>query len=243
MKKILSLILLVFATTVFVSCEDEVTDFDYASFEAKTIDLGVEQGGEITRDIKVYTSKVTSSDRTVGISVVADMSNADPASYTVAPSVTIPAGSNEGVLTVKLKDIGLDTDKTLVLKLDHADGFVGENLTLGLAQLCPNNGVKMKMTLTFDDWPEEAAWRIRDANGVTVMASATPFNYGAYGSEPDGSTLNITPFCLASGTYTFQAFDRYSDGGTVYTVTANGATVVSLSATGYTNFYTKTFSI
>ncbi|TXC76134.1 S8 family serine peptidase [Luteibaculum oceani] len=62
----------------------------------------------------------------------------------------------------------------------------------------------VSVNITFDNYPEETSWEIKD--GATVIASG-----GTYGSEPDGSTINI-PVQLADGCYDFVIYDSYGDG-------------------------------
>lgn len=245
MKKITTFLML-FSLLVLNSCDstEEKNTINFATFEAEEINFGVELGGTASRDIAVYTTKTSSSDRVLTFTVDQANSTADPASYTIPPSVTIPAGSKEGIFTIGLIDLDLSEDKVVVLELEDTDGlYLGEKLTLNLSQLCPNNGVKVKMSLGFDNWPEEVAWRILDATGATVMASADPFAYGGHASEPDGSTLNLAPTCLASGSYTLQIYDGYGDGGTSYSISANGIEVVSVGASDYTTGTAISFSI
>ena len=61
------------------------------------------------------------------------------------------------------------------------------------------------LTITFDNYPEETSWDIKDGSGNVV------FSGGTYGSQADGSTLTI-PNCLSTGCYTFTMKDSYGDG-------------------------------
>jgi len=61
------------------------------------------------------------------------------------------------------------------------------------------------LSITFDNYPEETSFDIKDSNGTVV------FSGGTYGSQADGSTLNI-PMCLDAGCYTFTIYDSYGDG-------------------------------
>ncbi|HRH68009.1 MAG TPA: T9SS type A sorting domain-containing protein [Flavobacteriales bacterium] len=69
---------------------------------------------------------------------------------------------------------------------------------------CPCAGTNVTVSITFDNYPEETSWTIKQ--GTTTVASGGP-----YGSQPDGSTLNI-PVCLANGCYDFTINDSYGDG-------------------------------
>ncbi len=64
--------------------------------------------------------------------------------------------------------------------------------------------IDVDLTLTFDNYPEETSWEIRD--GSTVIASGGP-----YGSQPDGSTL-VETTTLTAGCYDLVIYDSYSDG-------------------------------
>ncbi|MCI2229782.1 DUF1735 domain-containing protein [Polaribacter sp. MSW13] len=244
MKKNIYLFLLSIALISFSSCEEsgvEALGNSVASFEATTLDIGVEIGSSTTKDINVYTSNISGTDRTIEVMVDNNTTDADAAAYTVPASVTIPAGTNVGTITIGVNDVDLAVDKTLVIRLKSTENLdVVNKLTIGLSQLCPNNGIKIKLDIAFDSWPEEIAWRILDSNGTTVMASASnPFNYGAYAGMTGGVTVRE---CLASGTYTIEVYDGYGDGGNDYTVTANG--ILVFSATGnYGAFVTEDFTI
>ena len=82
------------------------------------------------------------------------------------------------------------------------------------------------VTINLDNYPEETSWTITNAGG-SVVASG-----GTYGSQPDGSTVVITP-CLADGCYDFTINDSYGDGiccaygSGSYSVTVGGTVVAS----------------
>lgn len=245
MKKYIYLFIVSIALISFTSCEDtstEALDTSFASFATNGLDIGVEEGSETASEIKVYTTNVVNSDRNITVMVDEDLTDAESDSYDLPATVLIPAGSNEGILSLVIKDVGLElsTDKSLVLRLESTnETLTGAALKIGLSKVCPNNGIKLKVKITLDDYPEEAAWRILDANGNTVMASASPFAYGAYrGLEGVLTSAN----CLATGTYTMQVYDGYADGGTGYEVRANGVLVFSASG-DYGGFVDGTFTL
>ncbi len=244
MKKYIYLFLASVAIISLPSCEDDsvnALDTSFASFVSKTMDIGVEAGSETSQEVKIYTTNITSSDRNISVLVVAESTDADVGAYTVPSTVTIPGGSNVGSLKIDIKDVGLSEDKVLVIRLQYADDLkTGEALTIGLSQLCPDNGIKLKVNLTFDGWPEEGAWRILDSAGNTILESITPFNYGAYAGATGPVTIKE---CLPSGTYTLEVYDQYGDGGTAYAVTANGILVVSIGGGDYEASGSVDFSI
>jgi len=68
---------------------------------------------------------------------------------------------------------------------------------------CSDNEVTL--SITFDNYPEETAWTLRNDAGATVASG------GTYGNQPDGSTLAET-FCLPNDCYTFTITDSFGDG-------------------------------
>lgn len=81
----------------------------------------------------------------------------------------------------------------------------------------------LNLSFTFDDYPEETSWEIRDAANAVVASG------GTYASQPDGSTLNI-PMCLNDGCYTLTVGDVYGDG--ICCVYGNGSYTLTNTASG-----------
>ncbi len=112
---------------------------------------------------------------------------------------------------------------------------------------CPCFVNEINISITFDDYPEETSWDIRDLNNVVVSSG------GTYGSEPDGTTL-IIDVCLNDGCYDFTIYDSFGDGiccaygAGSYTVTsqfgeilATGSAFGSLETTNICVFNQLTF--
>ncbi len=224
MKKNITYILLLLTVFAFTGCEENVFPrIDYISFEAKTFDFGVDIGGSNTRDIKIYRSDISSSSRTVNVSVDNTMTTADPASYTVPASATFEANSNEATLSVSVSDLNIGSaGETLVLTLTSADSATaGEPITLNIFQVCSDNVVFLN--ITFDNYSGETSWDLLDAGGNSVASMA----YAA------GMTSDSQEWCLPNGNYTFVMMDSYGDGmccnyGTgSYSVTTAGGTVLA----------------
>lgn len=68
---------------------------------------------------------------------------------------------------------------------------------------CTSN--EISISITFDNYPEETSWEIKNAGG-NVIASG-----GTYGHLPDGSFL-LEYECLDDGCYDFTIYDSYGDG-------------------------------
>lgn len=76
---------------------------------------------------------------------------------------------------------------------------------VGLAAGSTGGGCNtVNITLTFDNYPEETSWAI--LQGGSTIASG-----GTYGSQADGSTLNLSE-CIDDGCYEFVIYDSYGDG-------------------------------
>lgn len=69
----------------------------------------------------------------------------------------------------------------------------------------PCNENMVTVTINLDNYPEETSWTITADGGGTVASG------GTYGSQPDGSTVNVN-VNLSEGCYTFTIFDSYGDG-------------------------------
>ena len=100
----------------------------------------------------------------------------------------------------------------------------------------------VKLTLKFDNYPEETSWTLKNAGGATVASG------GNYGSQPKGSTITQT-FDLAAGNYTFTINDSYGDGiccsygNGSYSLTANTSGTVLASGSSFTSSESKGFCI
>ncbi len=84
------------------------------------------------------------------------------------------------------------------------------------------------LRITFDNYPEETSWEIRNDNNQVVYSG------GTYGSQANGSTINVSR-TMDSGCYTLIVKDVYGDGiccsygngSYALTDTSNGALLVS----------------
>lgn len=95
------------------------------------------------------------------------------------------------------------------------------SITGGTTSTC----VATSLSLTFDNYPEETSWTIKNSAGSTVASG------GTYASQADGSTLVINE-CLDAGCYTFTINDTYGDG--ICCAYGNGSYTLSNTATGTT---------
>ena len=158
--------------------------------------------------------------------VVDSATDLDATAYIVPTTVVIPAGSNSGILTINVKDIGLDftSNKTLTIGLEAtADIYVSDNIAISIARVCPNE--KTALSITFDGYASESDVTITDSSGNTVFSA---------GGWEDGLASYSNEICLLPGDYTFTITDSYGDGlsypanGTV-NLTYNGAVLYSVT--------------
>jgi len=98
------------------------------------------------------------------------------------------------------------------------------------------------LTITFDDYPAETSWDIKDGSGNVV------FSGGTYGSQAKRSTITI-PNCIDTGCYTFNMKDSYGDGmccsygNGSYSLTEDSTGNVLASGASFTNVDSTSFCV
>lgn len=224
MKKLLSILFLTFAVITISSCEDEVEapGTNYVTFESATYNFEVTPDGTTTKDVYVYSANITNADRTFTVNLLEDESSADASVYSIPTTVTIPAGTNAGIMSITGSDIDLDfaTPQKVVLEIAHEEGlFIGEKMTINFLKECIYN--KVFLNIEFDTYPDEVYWVITDDAGTTVAESLTPAGYGAYAGLSGSISQAL---CLTDGTYTFTIYDAYEDGAGAVTLSASDGT-------------------
>jgi len=219
---------------VLQGCTDDnasSTDFNYATFEVLSKDVAVDPGATLNSDVKVYVTQVSGSSRSFNL-IVDPTSTINMNNVSCPATVTIPAGSNYGTLSISFQGVGLDLSlaKTLKLKLVEESGlYTGKTLQVNVRENCPLNSVKLALIL--DRWGSETDWEIVDNNTGTVVASGGPYT--------DTATNALQPvknflLCLPNGSYTFTIYDLYGDGMVTsasvigsYVLTANGVVIAN----------------
>lgn len=240
MKKILNYIIVGILISFAYNCEEDLPSgsTNYVTLEESPSGISVDKDATTTQDINVYTGNKTGSDRTYN--VVVDASSTLTANYTVPSSVTIPANSNVGAITVSITDddtLGFDA-QTLVLSLQEEAGIsFGGNLVINVAEACP--GAIAVFSLSLDTWPDETSWEIYDLSGApTVIFSGGPY------INPDDDFANLVfEFCLLPGDYGVVVYDSYGDGGPTYSVVTGSTTLVPPTTLVSTTSSSSTFTI
>lgn len=105
--------------------------------------------------------------------------------------------------TTNVTGLTANTAYSFSVKAKDAAGNVSASSNVvNVTTLAENS--QLVLSITFDNYPEETYWRIY--RGATIVASG-----GTYGSQPDGSTLNI-PLNLSPDCYRLVFYDTYGDG-------------------------------
>lgn len=128
---------------LITSCENDtkvaISEIDYISFETQNTEILVAPDGSATEEIKIYTSNKATSDKTYNINIVSNLTTAIPSAYSIPSSITIPAGTNVGSLTVNVdgSNIGSSGSANLVIEFTDTDNlFTGNPITIKLQQFC-----------------------------------------------------------------------------------------------------------
>ncbi len=134
------------------SCDENVNSviFDgnenanrtFLSFPSNTVNLPVIIDNTGSVEITLNSSTRSDVDRSFNISMIAEQTTANPLTYSLPSTVTIPAGSYQGVITVNGVDGGLvdTTAKQLVFSLadlpDNVD-FDSNQVIVNIFEVCP----------------------------------------------------------------------------------------------------------
>ncbi len=214
MKNIYKLIAVIFLVGTFTSCEEDLIIFDADNGQTALSFSRANNEATLcnpTVTIVVESTTRSSSDRTYMIELD-ESTTALENQYSLASStVTIAAGEFVGTTSVTVDfdevDIeGDDVNRNIVYNLIIPDGEVLNTrgqLVVNYKSACVLNEVKID--ITFDSYPQETAWQIRDS-GNNIVAGDMEFGNHA------GSDSFSTNICLPDGDYTYIIFDSFGDG-------------------------------
>ncbi|WP_115461335.1 hypothetical protein [Winogradskyella aurantiaca] len=233
MKNLLKLTTALLLTAfLVVSCEEDapLAAADMVTFEAGSPVEFVEIEGNRVAEVNVYTGNVTGADRTFEIMVNQTATTLDPSAYEVPSSVTVPAGTNVGVLLYRIIDSNIPlAGGTLVLEFGDTGTAVTTQGTPSSSSIsisvqyeeCPPLN-SATLNIVFDAYPGETSWEL--ATGGAVVASGDGYD--------DPNSVLTLDWCLESGDYEFTIFDSFGDGICCnygpgeYSITVNGEAVV-----------------
>ena len=215
MKRITFFTLLILSVFGFDSCEDHIagTEFiNYAAFDTNVPTIIVNKGTSTDVDINVYATKSTGAARTFDVAVVAANTTANTASYSVPATLTIPANSNKGTITVTAIDNSLgEAPVTLKLQISSSDKdiIIGTDvITLKIQKFCP-----FVINDFLGSWPGTDGFGTGSHRRVSQVVIGTP----------TATTVKVTG--LNFGWMTVKWGENIVDGGTItMTVNSNGTT-------------------
>ncbi|RYF37858.1 MAG: hypothetical protein EON97_00485 [Chitinophagaceae bacterium] len=274
MKKIFSTLALAVAlSTAFVSCNQDdnsnEANFDvnggqmrYLFIPTGVSELSVNNESVTTIEIPVGVTTVSGTDRTIGVSVDAASSTAPANSYTLTTtSVTIPAGSFQGVVSVSgnFENVPEEGVSTIVLKLDVPESEILDDKgthTINVFRSCPTDSVagmySVTTTYTVHDFlpdfatytmetevtavaGQENTFRVADFSGG--LYSVGPYN-DAYGTGSAGQANNIDlVFTISCGVLTWSGqndpYGAINMQGTNSYDASTGVITISWNAVGY----------
>lgn len=221
MKKYYKYFAIVIAAVLF-NCESDDTSStlkDYVGFERGPVVMTVDENGTSKKDFVVYSSDISSMDRTYSL-IVDTQATKLKSAYTVPATVTIPANTNKGSFTVSVTDDETlkYVNQALVVDFESKAGlYFSDKLTINVTELCTETLVRL--AVTFDDYPDENTIELFDLSGEepVIIYEGGPF---------DGQENVILSFCLSAGKYGVAVYDSYGDGGPSYSVTSGPKTYV-----------------
>ncbi|WP_241507192.1 GEVED domain-containing protein [Aquimarina sediminis] len=179
--------------------------FSYGEVEDYTVVIGGSGGGD-TQAPSVPTGLAASNvaQTTLTLSWNASTDNVGVTGYDVYQGNT-NLGSVTGT-TTNITGLTASTAYQFSVKAkDAAGNESAASATLNVTTAGIPSTFDVKLRITFDRYPEETSWEIKNSNNQVVHSG------GTYGSQPDNSTLNITK-TLDAGCYTLVFKDSYGDG-------------------------------
>jgi hypothetical protein len=233
LKKSIAFFTALTLTFTMLSCEEDSSGnsqaVNYVGLENyQTVELS--DAETVVVEGRILASEASGSDRTF-ILVVDPSTTHGAANFSVPATVTIPAGSKEGIYEVTVVGNGLVDGNKIVVSLEaneatnqstfygtYSNGILtgvgSAKSTFNLFRPCAS--VRARLSITFDNYPEETAWELYDADlnvidsGGFNATGTTITGYAALGFA-DRSTFSVVK-CLAPGTYTFVIYDDWGDG-------------------------------
>ncbi|AEH00275.1 hypothetical protein [Lacinutrix sp. 5H-3-7-4] len=207
MKKILTLMIAVIAIS-FTSCEenenevfDNVNGQTLAFFGNSASSLQVVVDGTGTLDVQIGVTTVSSSERTVVVSLDEEASTANTENYTISNyNVTIPANEYFGTLTIEGVDNSVEiAAETIVLNLESVSGGIVDEAqhVVSVFQICPveetlfTGSYLITQTTPFVDGPSLSDGTVVELTADGLNRTFDTFNYPNYCSTTNSFTFTL----------------------------------------------------
>jgi hypothetical protein len=220
------------------SCES----FSYGEVEDYTVAISGSSGGDTqapSAPAGLTASNVAQTTLTLSWNAATD--DVGVTGYDVYQGAT-----NLGSVTATTRNVtGLTANTAYQFTVKAKDAAGNESVasnTLNVTTAGTPSTYDVKLRITFDNYPEETTWEIKDASNQVVHSG------GPYGSQADGSTLTITK-TLDAGCYTLVFKDTYGDGiccsygNGSYELTNSASGAVLASGGSFTSEDTKNFCV
>ncbi|MBI3482217.1 MAG: fibronectin type III domain-containing protein [Bacteroidetes bacterium] len=179
------------------SCET----FSYGEVEDYTVNItaaGVDTQAP-SAPTNLAASNITASSAT--ISWTASTDNFGVTGYEVRVNGTLTAT----VTTTSYSLSGLASGTTYAVSVTAKDAAGNASAASSINVTTTGACTNVTLTLTFDNYPTETSWNIKNSGGTTVASG------GPYTSAQKATTITSTN-CLVAACYTFTILDSYGDG-------------------------------
>jgi len=179
--------------------------FSYGEVEDYTVTFGeaIPDTEAPTIPSGLSSSNITSSSATVSWNASTD--NVGVTEYEIYQNGSLIG--NPTSTSYSVSGLSSSTQYAFTIKAKDAAGNVSDassNLYVTTSDVSTTNN--LTLTITFDNYPEETSWTLKNSSGSTVASG------GTYESQADGSTLDIPINDVADDCYDFTILDAYGDG-------------------------------
>jgi len=214
MKNIFKYIIAIAVVTSFSSCEEDLVIFSpdngqtALSFAKTSYNLSI-PSEDLDLEIPVDVTTTSTTDRTFNV-VVDSFTDGTASIYTVG-TVTILAGSYNGVLAVNFDHSEITGEdgivNELILRIEAPEGVASYNdvVTIDYFREIICNDLHIK--IVSDVYASETSFGITDAEGNEIIAPFSPF-----GGDSLTAQVFEADFTLPDGDYLFTLYDSYGDG-------------------------------
>ncbi|WP_234859273.1 M14 family zinc carboxypeptidase [Aquimarina aquimarini] len=178
--------------------------FQYGEVEDYTVIIGGSGGDTQAPSAPTSLAAANITNSSLSLSWNASTDNVGVTGYDVYQGNTIATS----VTTTSANITGLTANTTYQFSVKAKDAAGNQSAasnTINATTTGVPSTYEVKLRITFDKYPQETSWEIKNASNQVVHSG------GTYGSQPDGSTLNITK-TLDTGCYTLVFKDSFGDG-------------------------------
>jgi hypothetical protein len=139
--------------------------------------------------------------------------------------------STYGIAEVNVGTVNMTSAGTLQVAITSTDDDASNNNYAAQIGFADDATTRIRLEITFDNWPEEASWEITNENGNVVASE----QYSA--ANADGSSLVENVYLPSTGCYQLNWYDAYGDGlnGSIWGATDGSVLVTSRNEDGSVN--------